>query len=51
MDSRTLMWGLAALTILFIVLNFTVAGAGTAFLILAVFSAIATGYLFITQGE
>ena len=45
MDNRTLAMVVAALAVLFLVLNF-VTDAGTIFLILAVVAALLAGYLF-----
>ncbi|HYN99987.1 MAG TPA: hypothetical protein VEU28_09980 [Actinomycetota bacterium] len=46
MSTRNLALVAAVLAGLFLVLNFTVEGAGTVFLILAVLALIAAGYLF-----
>ena len=46
MSTRNLAMVAAALAVLFLVLNFTVEGAGTLFLILGVLALIAAGYLF-----
>ena len=46
MNNRTVAFSLALLTILFVVLNFTVEDAGTIFLILAVATGIGAGYYF-----
>ena len=46
MNNRALAVGLALLTILFVVLNFTVEDAGTIFLILAVAAGFGAGYYF-----
>lgn len=46
MSYRTLAVLLALLTVAFIVLNFTVEGAGTIFLILAVAAGFASAYFF-----
>jgi membrane protein implicated in regulation of membrane protease activity len=44
MNSRTLGLSAALLAVLFVILNFTVEGAGTLFLILAVVAGVAAGY-------
>ncbi|HYJ24779.1 MAG TPA: hypothetical protein VE027_07220 [Acidimicrobiia bacterium] len=46
MNNRTFAGILALLTVVFVVLNFTVEGAGTVFLILAVAAGIGAGYYF-----
>ena len=43
MNNRTLGLGAALLAVLFVVLNFSVEGAGTLFLILAAVSAVVAG--------
>jgi hypothetical protein len=45
-NSRTIAGIFALLTVVFVVLNFTVEGAGTVFLILAVAAGIGAGYYF-----
>ena len=49
MNTRTLALVLAVLAVVFIVLNFTVEGAGTLLLILAVAAAIGAAYLFMRK--
>jgi hypothetical protein len=46
MNNRTIAALLALLTVVFVVLNFTVEDAGTIFLILAVAAGIGAGYYF-----
>jgi hypothetical protein len=50
MNSRTFGLGAALLAVLFVILNFVVADAGTLFLILAVLAGVAAGY-FLTGGK
>lgn len=49
MNTRTLASILALLTVVFVVLNFTVGGAGTIFLILAVATGLGSAHLFRTS--
>ena len=46
MNTRTLASILALLTVAFVILNFTVDGAGTIFLILAVGAGLGSGHFF-----